>query len=214
MIRNIVFDMGGVLVDYEADLVCRHFIKDEALREKIQTDVFVSPEWVMLDMGVISEEEGLRRMQARLSSEEEKRLAAECFLHWHEYNMWPVEGMKEEIEKLKDRGFGVYLCSNASVRLLTCYKEIIPGIRLFDGILFSAEEKCIKPQKEIYERLFEKFRLKPEECFFIDDVQLNIDGAAACGMKGCCHDGDVKNLKALLDSFPSPGSAAGQDEAG
>lgn len=205
MIKNIVFDMGGVLVDYEADLVCRHFIKDDTLREKIKTAVFVSPEWVMLDMGVISEEEGLKRMQARLGTEEEKQLAAQCFLHWHEYNMWPVEGMKEEVKKIKDRGFGIYLCSNASVRLLSCYKEIIPGIELFDGVLFSAEVRCMKPQKEMYEHLFHRFQLDPEECFFIDDVQLNIDGAAFCGMKGYCHeDGDVEKLKALLDSFPSP----------
>ena len=59
---------------------------------------------------------------------------------------------------------------------------MIPAIDCFDGILFSAEEKCVKPQKEIYLRLFEKFSLKPEECFFIDDLDLNIQGAKNCGM--------------------------------
>ena len=53
MIKNIVFDMGNVLVDYRGDLVCRHFIKDEEAVKKINTAVFLSPEWVLLDMGVI-----------------------------------------------------------------------------------------------------------------------------------------------------------------
>ena len=74
-----------------------------------------------------------------------------------------------------------------------CYQELLPEVDSFDGILFSAEEKLLKPQKEIYERLFEKFNIKPEESYFIDDLQLNIDGAAACGMKGYCFaDGNVE----------------------
>ena len=59
MIKNIVFDMGKVLTDYVADEVCRHFIEDEAERRQVCTSVFISPEWVLLDMGVIGEEEGL-----------------------------------------------------------------------------------------------------------------------------------------------------------
>ena len=66
MIKNIVFDMGKVLVEYEGDRVCRHFSEDEALIRKVSTAVFVSPEWLMLDMGIISEEEGLSQILARL----------------------------------------------------------------------------------------------------------------------------------------------------
>ena len=55
MIRNIVFDMGGVLVEYQPDRVVREFVEDEAERRAVCTSVFVSPEWIMLDMGVISE---------------------------------------------------------------------------------------------------------------------------------------------------------------
>ena len=65
-----------------------------------------------------------------------------------------------------------------------------------------SEEKLLKPQKEIYERLFEKFNIKPEESYFIDDLQLNIDGAAACGMKGYCFaDGNVEKLQKALESL-------------
>lgn len=195
MIKNIVFDMGKVLVHYDADMVCRHFIEDEAERKAVRIAVFESHEWLFLDMGVISEEEALKKMQARLDTEHAKEMAALCLEHWHEYNMWPDKEMGEVIRQLKEKGYGIYLCSNASLRLLTCY-NIIPGIEYFDGILFSAEVKCMKPQKEMYCHLFERFHLKPEECFFIDDMPLNIEGAKACGMDGYCFaDGDVARLK-------------------
>lgn len=198
MIKNIVFDMGRVLVGYEADRVCSHFITDEKEREEVLTSVFISPEWVMLDMGVISEEEALKRMQARLSTDHAKEMAALCLAHWHEYNMWPIESMGDLVRELKNAGYSIYLCSNASVRLLECYR-IIPGIECFDGILFSAEVKCMKPQKEMYEHLFERFHLKPEECYFIDDQILNIEGARACGMDGYCfEDGDEEALREAL----------------
>ncbi len=199
MIKNIVFDMGKVLVDYVADAVCRHYMTDEKEIREVCTSVFVSPEWVFLDMGVMEEEEALQRMKARLETPHAKEMAELCFRHWHEYNMWAMEGMEELIKNLHSRGYGIYLCSNASVRLLTCYKQLIPGIECFDGVLFSAEEGCMKPQKEIYERLFARFGLKAEECYFIDDQPLNIRGAESCGMKGGVYDGDRKRLMEKLE---------------
>ena len=74
MIRNIVFDMGKVLVDYSGMPVCRHFTDNEALAKRVCTAVFDSPEWVLLDMGVITEEDGIKKMISRLDTEEEKKL--------------------------------------------------------------------------------------------------------------------------------------------
>lgn len=199
MIRNIVFDMGNVLVLYDSRRASRHFAADEKEMEAVNTSVFVSPEWIMLDMGVISEDEALKRMQVRLPEGHAREAARLCLEHWHEYCMWPAPGMEELVTWLKEQGFRLYLCSNASLRMLKCYQEVIPGIRLFDGVLFSAEEKCMKPQKEMYLHLFERFGLNPEECFFVDDMPLNIEGARACGMDGYCFaDGDVEKLKKVL----------------
>ena len=64
MVKNIVFDMGNVLVNYDDRIVCRRFIKDEKELELVRTAVFVSPEWIMLDMGVISDEEALKKVLA------------------------------------------------------------------------------------------------------------------------------------------------------
>ncbi len=201
MIKNIVFDMGKVLVNYDAMQVCRHHIEDTQDQKEVCTAVFVSPEWVMLDMGLIPEEQALRQMCARLP-ERLHEAAGLCLRDWDKYCMWTITGMDPVIRSLKAHGFGIYLCSNASMRLLKVYRDVIPAVECFDGILFSAPEKCMKPQKEIYERLFERFRLIPEECFFIDDVQINIDGAKACGMDGYCFaDGKQDKLKAVLDEL-------------
>lgn len=199
MIKNIVFDMGNVVTKYQSDAVCRRLIDDPQVRERVHTAVFVSPEWFKLDMGIISEEAALKQMQARLAAGEERELAARCFESWHLYNMWPFEGMEELVGELKGAGFGIYLCSNASVRLLGCYREVIAGIQYFDGVLFSAEVKCMKPQKEMYEHLYCRFGLKPQECFFVDDLPENIEGGRATGMDGYCFaDGDVGRLREVL----------------
>lgn len=199
MVRNLVFDMGNVLVFYDSRRASRRFAQDEAEMEAVNTSVFVSPEWLMLDMGVISQEEALRRMQARLPEGHAREAARMCLEHWHEHCMWPVPGMEELVGDLKEQDFKLYLCSNASLRMLDCYLDVIPGIRLFDGVLFSAEVKCMKPQKEMYGHLFGRFRLKPEECFFVDDQPMNIQGAGECGMDGYCFgDGDVRKLREVL----------------
>lgn len=199
MIKNIVFDMGKVLVDYDSMRVCAHYIEDAHDRKQVRTAVFVSPEWLLLDMGVISEEQALKQICGRLP-ERLHEAAGLCMRDWHKYCMRPIREMAPVIRSLKTRGYGIYLCSNASMRLLECYKEVIPAIDCFDGILFSAPEKCIKPQREIYERLFERFGLCPEECFFIDDLALNIEGAGACGMDGYCFsDGDIEKLTDVLN---------------
>lgn len=201
MIRNLVFDMGNVLVYYDSRRASRVFAADEAEMELVNTSVFVSPEWVMLDMGVISDEEALKRMQARLPEGHAREAARLCMEHWHEYCMWPVPGMEELVIRLKEQGFGLYLCSNAAIRMVDCCQDVIPGIRLFDGVLFSAEEKCMKPQKEMYHHLFNRFHLDPKECFFIDDQPLNIQGARECGMDGYCFaDGDVEKLINVLEA--------------
>lgn len=201
MIKNIVFDMGKVLVGYDAMRVCEHYIENLHDRRRVCTAIFVSPEWILLDMGVMPEEMAFAKICERLP-ERLHGAARLCFDHWHEYCMDSIAEMEPIVRHLKEQGYGIYLCSNASMRLFVCYQKVIPGIEYFDGILFSAAEKCIKPQREIYERLFMRFGLKPEECFFIDDLQLNIDGAKACGMDGYCFaDGDIGKLKAVLDGL-------------
>lgn len=198
MIKNIVFDMGNVLVTYDGRRVCEHYIEDLLDRERVFHTVFNSQEWVLLDMGVISDEQALEQMCRRLP-ERLHEAAALCLRDWDQYNMFRIEEMDPLIRELKQAGYGIYVCSNAAIRLTKIYQELFPAAECFDGLLFSAEVKCIKPQKEMYQHLFQRFQLKPEECFFIDDLPGNIAGGRTCGMDGYCFaDGDVKKLREVL----------------
>lgn len=208
MIKNIVFDMGQVLMKYEPLRVCYQYTKDPQEIEQIRRELFDSREWILLDQGVITEEEALVRVKSRLP-EKLHCMAEQCLTHWHEYNMEPREGMEELIRGLKEKGYRIYLCSNASHRLRVFLPQI-PGSACFDGVLVSAEEQLLKPDPAIYRRLFEKYSIQPQESFFIDDLAANIEGARSCGMDGYCFaDGEVERLKAYLEGYLGSQAAAG-----
>lgn len=198
MIKNIVFDMGRVLLDYDAVKVCREYTDSEEEIDLIGKELFFSREWQLLDKGTITEEQAIEEIKKRLPNERLRAMAAQCLAHWHEYNLKPKEGMEELVRELKAHGNQIYLCSNASHRLRV-FEHRIPGITYFDGVLVSAEELLLKPEPEIYRRLYEKFSILPEESFFIDDLQANIEGARETGMDGYCFaDGDVEKLREAL----------------
>lgn len=196
---NIIFDMGRVLVDYDADLSIRHFTDDPKMIWAVRNVVFHSSEWELLDAGMISEEEGLRGMLRHCWSDEMREVARKSFETWDQYNLFPKEGMLEVVRELKSRGKKVFVLSNASMRLAGRAGELIPEWDLLDGAFFSAPYGLIKPQRQIYEKFLEVYHLTPESCYFIDDLQRNIDGAKKCGIDGWCFTGGrVEELRAAL----------------
>lgn len=198
MIRNIVFDMGNVLIHWQPAL----FLEREGVAEEdrlpLLREVFGSVEWVQLDRGAVSPEEGVasmcRRLPPRLHG-----LAQELTLGWWKRNLLPVEGMADLIRELKERNYGVYLLSNAKVDL-PLFFDRIPGSECFDGRVVSADWKLLKPQMEIYQVLLREFGLRAEECFFIDDLSLNVEGARRAGLDGAVFFGDLPRLRRDLNA--------------
>ena len=182
--KNILFDMGNVLVTYNPEWVIRHYTEDEALIREVKNIVFHSQEWLLLDAGLIEEEKAERNWMERLSSDKAREIAHLSFLNWHLYNMKVIPGTAEMIRALKENGKEIYLLSNASMRLLSIYKEVIPAVECFSGIFYSAAHKCVKPQDIIYERFLKEYSLNPLDCFFIDDLEENISAAKAVGISG------------------------------
>ena len=182
--KNILFDMGNVLVTYNPEWVIRHYTEDEELIREVKNIVFNSQEWFLLDAGLIEEEKAERNWLERLSSDKARELAHLSFQNWHLYNMKVIPGTAEMIRALKENGKEIYLLSNASMRLLSIYKEVIPAVECFSGIFYSAAHKCVKPQDIIYERFLKEYSLKPSDCFFIDDLEENISAAKAVGISG------------------------------
>lgn len=198
--RNILLDMGHVLVDYDAYLSIRHFTRDPETAREVYLVVFRSSEWTMLDAGLISEEEALETMCRRCSTDQAREAARKSFLHWHEYNMIPIPQMDDVVRDLKKTGHRVYVLSNASVRLPAedNWKQILPVPELYDGVFFSASYGYIKPQHRIYELFLERFQLAAEDCFFVDDLERNIAAGRECGIEGYRFDGDVPKLREVL----------------
>lgn len=182
--KNILFDMGNVLVTYNPEWVIRRYTEDEELIREVKNIVFNSQEWFLLDAGLIEEEKAERNWMERLSSDKARELAHLSFQNWHLYNMKTIPGTAEIICALKENGKEIYLLSNASLRLLSIYKEVIPAVECFSGIFYSAAHKCVKPQDIIYERFLKEYSLNPAECFFIDDLEENISAAKAVGISG------------------------------
>ena len=182
--KNILFDMGNVLVSYNPEWVIRHYTEDEELIREVKNIVFYSQEWFLLDAGLIEEEKAERNWMERLSSDKARELAHLSFQNWHLYNMKVIPGTAEIIRALKENGKEIYLLSNAALRLLSIYKEVIPAVECFSGIFYSATHKCVKPQDIIYKRFLKEYSLNPSDCFFIDDLEDNIMAAKEAGING------------------------------
>ena len=198
--RNIVFDMGGVLVDYTADNATWHYTDDPEIVREIHNVLFCSQEWMALDMGSMTDEQALMRILPRLSSEKVREIAKATFEHWHEYNNVARPGMEQIVRALKTRGQRVYILSNVSKRLTDTYKDVVPAPDQYDGAFFSGEVLALKPQPIIYQMFFERFGLNPSECFFIDDVQENVEASIRSGMDAWCfHTGNNEDLEQILE---------------
>lgn len=198
MIKNILFDMGNVLIRFDRNYFLDRLGICEEDKQLLMREVFLSVEWVQMDRGNLCEETAAasccRRLPPRLHN-----AAEELFCRWDQPAILTFEGMYELIEELKGKGYGIYLLSNASARQHT-YWSRIPESKFFDGKIISADERMMKPQPEIYLRTLDRFRLKADECFFIDDVPANIEGAMFCGMHGTVFHGDIPLLRRQLRS--------------
>lgn len=196
MIKNIIFDMGGVLIDYNPEKTL-YGMFDKETADILLKEIFRNQIWADKDRGIIFPDEimALKKDVIPPAVFEKTCSIVENFYPC----MPPFEEMYKLVETLKNNGYKIYLLSNASADFYE-RKAGIPALSLFDGFIISADHKLLKPEKEIYEKLYETFSLKPEECYFIDDVQKNIDGAAATGMKGhCYYHGDVEILRKALN---------------
>lgn len=181
MIRNIVFDMGNVLLDFSIDKVLSARFPDPHDRALMREIVFDSGDWDRLDAGEFEETEALDRWLAQ-TPEHLKDALRDCFAEWHT-TLTPIEGMAALIAELKQKGYGCYLLSNTSVRF-DVYWESFESLRLLDGRFASAHYKLMKPDVAIYQKMCEVFALRPEECLFVDDRQRNVEGARKAGMRG------------------------------
>lgn len=195
MIRNLVFDMGNVLVHWTGDSLMDWMgISDSNTRKELKRKMFQSPEWSLLDWGILDEDGAERIFFSR--TREELHPYIHHALHWFDM-IHPVDGMADYIEKKKNEGYGIYLLSNAS-KTTKDYFHLIPGSEFFDGTVFSGDVGLIKPMPQIYDLLLSSFNLSAEECLFIDDLPVNVAGAMHEGMHGTVFHGELDEIETCL----------------
>ncbi len=181
MIKNIVFDIGNVLVAFR----WREFLQEAGLTDKeierVAAATVYTKAWNEMDRGVLSEEE---IFNAFVSNDPEIGDMIRRVFSNIDGMLTQFDYTKGWIEDLQKRGFKVYCLSNMSYKAVDECAEALNFIPLLDGAILSCDVKLCKPEREIYELLFTEFGLVPGECLFIDDLEKNINAAIACGMKG------------------------------
>ncbi|MDO9340644.1 MAG: HAD family phosphatase [Bacteroidales bacterium] len=194
MIKNIVFDLGNVLISFRPSEFFDKKNYPENIKATILSDIFGSKEWAMLDKGEINTTEAIEAIALKSSLKKEE--IAHVFNLRTEL-MFPLDPNVKLLPELKKRGFRLYFLSNFPMDIFEEVKTGYYFFKYFDGGIISSEAKFSKPDSRIYEILLEKYSLIPEECLYIDDLEINVKAAEAAGMKGLVTFGSLEVYKEL-----------------
>ncbi len=177
VIKNIVFDIGNVLLTYHPhDYLMGKYIRKDT--DFLFNAIFNTKEWIELDRGSITEKEALEMFISR--NPEKESLLREMMGDF--YNVFtPIESSVAALFHLKEQGYRLLYLSNIHIGIYEHVMETYDFFREFEGGIISADEKVLKPGKEIFYRLIDKFNLKPGESLFIDDTEPNTDTAEKLG---------------------------------
>lgn len=200
MIKNIIFDYGGVLLDWN-----RHFLYDsyferadvqETFRKNTGIEDFTPQQMCDWFLDNICTLEWNSLMDAGKPFAENCADLIKIYPQWRDaiaiYDTeWPqmvggdIPGMYEQVKKLKEQGYRLYGLSNwNNVKFNTYCRNAFPVFALLEGMVISGEEGVNKPEARIYTTLLDRFGIDPKESVFIDDSQKNLDGAAVFGISG------------------------------
>ena len=192
MVKNIILDVGKVLVAWEPEDAMKQLGFDDKTVKAVADATVNTPVWIETDRGVWSDEQIL---QAFYEKAPEYKKEIDLFWNHLELAIKQFSYTKEWISNMKKEGLHVYILSNYGDWTYRRTKDnALDFLPLTDGAIFSYTVKQIKPDFEIYETLLNQYRLKPDECVFIDDRMENIEGAEKAGIHGICFEtiGQVK----------------------
>ncbi len=196
-IKNIVFDVGKVLVYFEPDWIMNKLGYSEDVKAVLRKAMFEDPLWNEVDRGVMSFEE-LVCAFAKNAPEYEKEIRETYGNVGDSIEMLPHA--MEWVSSLKQRGYHLYIISNYGEYTLEQTKAKMGFLEYMDGAIFSYQYQIIKPDARIYEQLLKNYDLKAEECVFIDDKAENVEGAKAVGYQGIVFK-DYEEVKVQLEEM-------------
>lgn len=180
MIKNIIFDVGDVLLGYRWKDMLRDYGMEDSEAEIVGNLMFNDELWHTLDLGIKTDEEVIKEYKKKYPKYSE---VIEWFISHGEYMHVQRPDVWYRVHLLKEKGYKIYLLSNYSKNLFDKHTRGATFLDEIDGKVVSYEINVAKPNKKIYIYLLEKYNLNPEECIFYDDRIENINAAQELGIK-------------------------------
>ena len=198
MLKNIVFDLGNVLVKFNPiEYMLKIGIEQKDV-EILNDLIFKNQMWNEFDRGTITIEnycKKLKKDNAQYGTQIDKIFAPNWEKNLFLLNTEVAKFLEETSKKYK-----IYILSNVSEQVLK-YIKTLDFWKYVTGGTYSYTIKACKPEKEIYEVFLKQNNLIPEKCFFLDDKAENIKAAEQFGMKGIVFDGNVEKVKKKINNF-------------
>ena len=177
---NIVFDLGGVVFDWQPEAIISHFFDDEGERNLVRKEIFQHRDWIELDRGTLPLPEAADRGAARTGL---RREDIEPMLEAVPQFLIPKPLTFELIRGLADTKHRLFVLSNMHLASAAHLENEYDIWRVFEGIVFSCRVGMVKPERRIYEYLLNHHDLEPTDTVFIDDVTENLTAAEALGIR-------------------------------
>ena len=178
--KNIVFDVGNVLVRWDPQFIVNHVFPEDDDPAKLMLKIFKSQTWYDLNLGTLTENGAIDRYHQQLGIDVPR---LEHLLQTVKESLVLVPGSVELLQRLHDKPFNLYALTDNTLSIMAYLKNKYSFWSLFKGIVVSAEVGYLKPSKEIYHYLLEHHQLKAGETLFIDDHAPNVEGAKAMGIE-------------------------------
>jgi 2-haloacid dehalogenase len=195
-INTIVFDLGGVLIDWNPEYVFRKIFDDENEMQYFLTEI-CSPSWNVEQDAGRSLKEGTEILCAEYPAYASQIKA--FYGRWPEMLGGPISKTVQILEQLyNEKKYRLYALTNWSNETFPIACEKYPFLNLFEGIVVSGDEKLKKPDPAIYRVLQERYKVEPHQSLFIDDSHVNVETARNLGFRGH-HFSTAENLQLELD---------------
>lgn len=197
-IKNIIFDFGGVVVGYDPAGYVKGVFGDAPAARYVLDNFFGNAVIASLDLGLMSREEAYGPIMAKARADGYGAELAYVEDHWFEAMMGTKEDTAALIGALKRAGYSVYYLTNMPKDLWARFCD--RGLKdLFDGGVASFELHITKPDRRIYEALFARTGIDPAESVFLDDMERNLRGAEAVGLRTVLFTGAQAARRALIE---------------
>jgi 2-haloacid dehalogenase len=177
-VKAVVFDLGGVLIDWDPRYLYRKLLADEAAVEEFLASV-CTPEWNAEQDRGRPFAEGVAELVERHPAH--AAAIAAYAERWAEMLAGDIPGTVEVLAELRAAGMPLYALTNWSAETFGVARERFAFLAWFDGVLVSGEERMIKPDPRFFRLLVDRFGLDPVASFYVDDSAANVEAARGLG---------------------------------